>query len=255
MQRIAFSTRFESAWSARPASATAPAGGLDLELELDAERLGLMAVAGERVACDLAEVDRDEGDVERASAQPREVEQVSNQALQPLRLPFDHLPGALRRDDAVAEPFCVTSDRRQGRLQLVADGEQEGALRVLSAVELFRELVEGRRQLSELRRPFHREQVGALSLGQTAARRRNSRDRAGDGAREEERRHRCQKRSEERGEGEADEEGRPVGGLAVGGAEQHDRVAAAEAGCVSERLATDLDGAVGAPCSSQPSRG
>ena len=58
VQRIAFSTRFETACSARPASAIAPAGRLDPEHEIDAVGLRLRRVTGHRLARDLAEVDR-----------------------------------------------------------------------------------------------------------------------------------------------------------------------------------------------------
>ena len=92
-----------------------------------------------------------------AAAQPGEVEEVADQPLEPMRLALDHLAGAVGRDDAVGEPLGVAADRGQRRLQLVADGEEEGALGILRAVELLRELVEGGRELAQLGRALDRE--------------------------------------------------------------------------------------------------
>ena len=84
VQRMAFSTRFESACSARPASAIAPAGGSTRSIELDAVDLRLMRVAGDRLGRDLAEVDRARAITSNdAPPQPREVEQVADQPLEP----------------------------------------------------------------------------------------------------------------------------------------------------------------------------
>ena len=188
-----------------------------------------------------------ERDVERAAAEAREVEEVADQPLEPVCLPLDHLAGALRRDDAVGEPLGMAADRRQRRLQLVADREQERALGVLRAVELLRELVEGGRELAQLGRALDRQRLGALALGEAAARLGDAGHRAGDGAREQERGDGREDGAEQRGEREADEERIPVVRLVARGAEEHDRVAAAEPRGVHERLAADVDGAVRVP--------
>ncbi len=149
---MAFSTRFESACSVRPASAIAPRSGLDPALQVDAVELGLWRVSGHSVVRYRAEIDGAERDAERAAAQAGEIEEVANQALEPVRLTLDHLAGVLRCHDAVAEALGVTADGGQRRLQLVADREQERSFRVLGMPELLRELVERRGELTELRR-------------------------------------------------------------------------------------------------------
>ena len=80
----------------RPASAIAPAARFPAEFEADAVGLGLMAVTGNRVVRDLTEVNGYECDIERAAAQAGKVEEVPDQAFEPLRLPFDHFTRALR---------------------------------------------------------------------------------------------------------------------------------------------------------------
>ena len=196
---------------------------------------------------DLAEIGRHQRHVERAAAQPGEVEEVADQPLEPVCLALDHLTGALGRDDAVGEPLGVAADRGQRRLQLVADGEQEGALGVLRAVELLGELVEGGRELAQLGRALDRQLVRALAFRQPAARLGDPRDGPRDGAREQERDDGREDGTDQRGERETDEERLPVVRLVAGRAEQHDRVAAAEAGGVHERLAAHVDGAVRLP--------
>ena len=158
-----------------------------------------------------------------------------------MRLALDHLACALGRDDTVGEPLGVAADRGERRLQLVADGEQERPLGVLGAVELLRELVEGGRELAELGRPLDRQRLGALAFREASARLGDPGDGAGDGAREQERGDGREDGAEQGGEREADEEGIPVGGLVAGGAEEHDRIPAAEPGGVHERLTAHVD--------------
>ena len=132
-------------------------GRLDPQHEVDAVVLCLMGVPGEGLVATSPRSVAISVTSNAAAAQPREVEQVADQALQPVRLALDHLAGALRRDDAVGEPLGVAADRGERRLQLVTDREQERALGVLGAVELLRQLVERRRELPQLGRALDRE--------------------------------------------------------------------------------------------------
>ena len=193
----------------------------------------------------LTEIDGYERDVERAAPKPRQIEEVADQPFQPLRLALDHLTGSLRSDDAVAETLRMTANGSQRCLQLVTDGEKEGALGVLRSVELVRQVVESGGELAQLGRALDRERVRALTLGKPPTRRRDPRHRSRDGTREEERNKSSEERAEQRSEREADEKGIPVGGLVASRAEKDDRVAASEPRRVQERLAADVDRAVG----------
>ena len=215
--------------------------------EVDAVVVGLEVVTRKCLVRDLLEVGRHQRDVERAPPQPREVEQVADQALQPVRLALEHLAGPLRRDDAVGERLRVPADRGERRLQLVTDGEEELPLRVLGAVELLRQLVERRRELTQLRRALDRERVRALTLREPPARLRHLRDRPGDGPREEQGHDRGQDGAHERGDREPREEWLPVRGLVARRTEEHDGVTVAEARGEHERIALHVDGAVCAP--------
>src|SRR4029079_9370678 len=117
------------------------------------------------------EVDGHGDHVERSPTQPREVEEVADQPLEATCLALDHESGTGRVDDTVREALGMPADRSQRGLQLVADGEEEGALRILRTVKLLRELVERSRELAELGRALDREWVRALAFGQPAARR------------------------------------------------------------------------------------
>ena len=87
-----------------------------------------------------------------ALVQPRQVEQVAHEPLEPLRLGDHDGADLLRRDHAVEQRLAVAADRRERRLQLVADREQERALGVARAVELVGHLVErGRERLHLVR--------------------------------------------------------------------------------------------------------
>ena len=59
----------------------------------------------------------------------REIEQVANEPLEPACLERDDAGRLARLERAVREPLGVAADRRERRLQLVADREQEIAFR------------------------------------------------------------------------------------------------------------------------------
>ena len=145
----------------------------------------------------------------------------------------------------------MAADRGQRRLQLVADGQQERALRILGAVQLLGELVERRRELAQLGRALDGQRLGALALRQPAARLGDARYRLRDRPREQEGDDRGEHRADGGGDREPHEEGVPVVRLVARGAEQDDGIAASEPGRIDERLAAHLDGAVGTARSSQ----
>ena len=164
-----------------------PGVGLRQGLEPDPERAcgDLVTLNGEHR--ELREIERLGANRERAAAEPREVEQVADEPLEASRLPLDHEPRRLRLEHAVLERLRVAADRRQRRLQLVADREQEGALGVLCLVELAREVVERARERRDLSRPRDGQRVGPLARGEGTARLGDARDGSRDGAREQER--------------------------------------------------------------------
>ena len=95
------------------------------EGDADAARLGAVAArppgATTRGEVDLARVTENDALVE-----PREVEEVADEPLEPLRLLHDDAGGLRHGHHAVEERLAVAADRGERRLQLVADREQEG---------------------------------------------------------------------------------------------------------------------------------
>ena len=156
-RRSAFSTRFDTTWRTRSASASAGAGPSDGDGERDPERVGLRLVAPHRVVGHLREVDLRVVHAEVGAVHPREVEQVADEPFEPRRLERDRLRRVLHRDRAVAQSLGVAADRRQRRLQLVADGEEEVPLRLARLRELRREVVERSARAWRARRRLRRE--------------------------------------------------------------------------------------------------
>ena len=85
----------------------------------------------------LAEVDGLLAHRERLAAEPGEVEEIADEALQASRLALDHGGGARPLEHAVLERLGMPADRGQRRLQLVADRQEERPLRVLAPLELL----------------------------------------------------------------------------------------------------------------------
>ena len=199
---------------------------------------------------DLLEVDALGPHRERPAAEAGEVEQIPDEALEPPRLPLDHRPRRRGLQDAVLERLGMPADRREGRLQLVADREEERALGVLRPVELLGEVVERRSEGRDLPRPGDRHGPGRLAARERPARGRHTCDRPGDGAGEHEGDGRGEDGADEAGEAEAERERQPVGLLALGRAEQDDRLVPALARGEQEARAAHVERAarrVGAP--------
>ena len=111
------------------------------------------------------------------------------------------------------------------------------------------------RELAELGRPLDREWIGALALRQPSARGGDAGDGPGHRPREEKGDDGREDGADQSRDREPDQEGLPVVGLIAGRAEEHDRVAASQSGGVQERLAANVDGAVGAPARTERLRG
>ena len=127
VSRSAFSTRFDAICrirSASPVTHASPATARKLDAEIACGRL----VTTRRLARDLGEIDRLRPDRELGAVHSREIEQVAHEPLEPAALRRDHARRLARLERAFAETFRVAADRRQRRLQLVADREQERAL-------------------------------------------------------------------------------------------------------------------------------
>ncbi len=249
VHRSAFSTRFESACNVRPGSARAPAPGSTTASSPTSyacdwgsyRETASSAISPRSTGCGVTENER--------PAQPGEVEQVVDQALEAVRLTLDHPSCPLGLDDAVGETFRMAADRRQRRLQLVADRQQERTLGVLREAKLVGELVERGRELSHLLRPLDAQRLRALARGQPPACSGHPRHGLRHRPRERERGQRGERGAHQPGQAEPDEERRPVRSLVAHRAEQDDRVAVGRARGVEKLLAAHLDGPVcGAAC-------
>ena len=135
----------------------------------------------------------------------------------------------------------MAADRRERRLELVADRQQERPLRLLRALELVREMVEGRCERGGLPRPGDRKPLGPLAARQRPARLGDAGDRPRDRTGEEQRDDGSERRPDETGEPEPERERCPVGGLARGGAEEDDRLVAVPACRIEEARAAHLE--------------
>jgi hypothetical protein len=85
---------------------------------------------------------------------------------------------------AVVECLRVRADRRQGRLQLVADGQEEGALGIAGARELRGHLVERLGEVAQLPRAAERQLGGLLPARKSRACARDAEDGTRDAGRE-----------------------------------------------------------------------
>ena len=191
----------------------------------------------------VAEVERLTSDGERASPQTGEIEEIADEPLEPARLAADHCADAGRLEDPVLERLGMAADRGERCLELVADRQQERPLSLLCALELVREMVEGRCQRRGLSRPGDREPLGPLALCERTARHGHARDRPCYRTREEQRDEGGERRSDEAGQPEPERERCPVGGLARGRTEEDDRLVAVPARCIEEARAAHLEAA------------
>ena len=104
-------------------------------------------------------------EAEVVRAEPREVEQVAHEAVQPLRLalhPSADLLHLRAGDDAVGERLGEAGDGGERRTQLVRHGHQEVALAGFAVLQRGGETVERRRHLRNLERPFDRDACFAV---------------------------------------------------------------------------------------------
>src|SRR5256885_11461873 len=105
---------------------------------------------------------------EVGAVHPREVEQVSDEPFETRGFEGDGCRGLAWIDRPVLQRLRVAADRSQGRLQLVADGQEEVALRLTRTRKLCGEVVEGRRKRCELGRPFDGDGVGKRPARETS---------------------------------------------------------------------------------------
>ena len=197
----------------------------------------------ERRDGDDGEVERLGADGERAAAQPGEVEQVADEALEPARLAVDHRPRSGGLEHPVLERLRVAADRGERCLQLVAHGEEERPLGLLGAAELPGEVVERRRERRGLARARDRERLGRRTCCERPARVGDACDGPRDRPREEQRDDGGEPGADEPGDAEPEGERRPVGGQLRRGPQEDDRLVAVPAGRVEEARATHLDAA------------
>ena len=101
-----------------------------------------------------AHVDRRGVQRELVRVEPREIEEVGDEPLEPARLRRDHVGGPDARvhslDGAVGDRLRVAADRRQRRAQVVRHAEQERALVAPRHVEVIRHRVDRVREAGEL---------------------------------------------------------------------------------------------------------
>ncbi len=213
--------------------------------ERHAEVARLALVPTQRLARDRIQIDPLPANAELRLAHAREIEHVADEPLEATRLGDDRRRRLVGGKRSVLQAFRVASDRGQRRLQLVADREQEGALRLACLRELDGHLVEALCQQRQLARALDRDErrlpggarQPARRLGHPAHR---PRDRAG----EQERDQRCE------GGGRGGGEDQPLDVWAPGRvrrarrAQQHEALPVHEAGRVEVARSVRLDGAV-----------
>src|SRR5206468_12732301 len=103
--------------------------------------------------------------------QARELQQLTDQVIHPLRLLVDDARGVgvrVGRAGAVDQRAGEALDRGERRLQVVRDVGQEVALAAAGALDLARHRVEARRQLADLVPPLHRDTPGVVAARQRA---------------------------------------------------------------------------------------
>ncbi len=141
---------------------------------------------------------------------PGEIEQVADEALEPARFEEDRASRVVGREGPLAEPLGITANRRQRRLQLVADREQEVPLALTGRGKLVGHLVERLRQRGELSRTLLGDPARRLSCRKRVARLGHPPHRPDDRTRDPEREHRGKDRPRKAGKEQIAEE-RPPG--------------------------------------------
>ena len=177
-------------------------------------------MARDGFACDRRQVDRLVAHRELAAVHAGEVEEVADESLEPAALDADHPRRLVGAERAVGESLGVAADRRQRRLQLVADREQEVALGLARGRELLRHLVERLRERRNLPGAFLRQRRLMLVGGECARGVGDTADRAGDRAGDQERERRRERRARERREQEVAQERLPLRRAQALGAQQ-----------------------------------
>ncbi len=181
-------------------------------------------MAAERVLHDLSEVDRLEVDGERALVQPSQVEQVTHEPLESLRLRHDD-PGRRRHvEHTVEERFAVAPDRGQRGLQLVAHRQQKRLLGLFRPLELLRHLVERSSEPCDLVGALDGERHVLLPGRKPLDCERDAFDGAYDRTGEQERREPSDQHSDRRSDRECNGERLPVRCGELGLAEKDDRL-------------------------------
>ena len=152
--RSALSSRMRMIWATRSGSQTAstrPASISSASFEPCASSAGTNSRATEPASSPRSTCSVDE--VERARVEPREVEQVGGELLQPLDLLGDRLEelrARVRVELLVPQQLDEAAEREDRRAQLVRGVRDELAPRAVDALELALHLVERARQLAEL---------------------------------------------------------------------------------------------------------
>ena len=110
------------------------------------------------------------------------------------------------------ESLRVSADRRERRLELVADRKEEGSVGLLGLDQLVGHVVERSGEHGELVRPLHRNVPGRLACGQPSAGGRHPADRAEDRSSQDQRCAGGHDRPDQAGDQEAAEERLPIRG-------------------------------------------
>ncbi len=212
VSRSAFSTRLETTWSTRSASAIAGDGAFGRDRQRDAEHVRLLLVPSHGVLRDLGEVDLARVHAEVGAVHAREVEEITDEPLEPRRFDDDRCCNVLRIERAVLQRLRIAADRGERRLQLVADGEQERLLRLTCATELLGEVVERNRERRELGGTLDRHRLGARAAREASCSLGDAMHGPRDPAREQERGERGERAAHERGDEQAVDERRQARG-------------------------------------------
>ena len=156
---IAFARRLETIWRTRSPSVTRTTPSMVDSSSVRPARLRLRLERRVRALAEDAHVDFLAQDREAPRVELREVEDVTDEPLEPSSLLGDDVERAAPRllvlEHAVAQRRDVTANRRQRRPQLVRDGHEEVARQLLRLREPRRHLAEPRAEALDLavRRP------------------------------------------------------------------------------------------------------
>ena len=168
-------------------------------------------MALDRLLDHAGKIDGLAGDREARTSEPREVEQIGDQPLEPIGLGADDPRRLGRRDRLLLERLRVPADRGQRRPQLVADRLEEASLRLAGARELVGHLVERRPEVGQLVLAPDGHRHAGLARREAPGGRRQLADRAGEAPREQEREHHGEQDPAEAGEQQASHERPPLG--------------------------------------------